>query len=114
MCKTVTMSPKDLVLYWISQGVMLLNASLTRGTDCPKYLEDHSVAWEEVMHTILVTIYRTVDPVFVLIGKDTWKFENEGSKMIKVSNKDIVGSGVFSTVSRMMIENNDLPVKWIA
>lgn len=133
LCKTTTKSPRDLVLYWISQGVMLLNASLTLGKDCPKYLEDHSVTWEEVMHNIVSTISANVDPVFLLVGKDAWKFENSiqtkvsTSCAIKVSHpaarKDTVrthdalgswmGSGVFSKISQAMIEKGEIPIKWV-
>jgi uracil DNA glycosylase len=121
--KNITVSPKDLVLYWISQGVMLLSVSLTFGKNCPKYLEDHSVTWEEVMHDILHTISAKIDPIFLLIGKDTWKFENDikHGRVIKVShptaNKSTdtpwIGSSVFSAMSIMMIENGNTPIKWI-
>jgi uracil-DNA glycosylase len=129
LCKTTTKSPRDLVLYWISQGVMLLNASLTLGKDCPKYLEDHSVTWEEVMHDIVSTISTTTNPVFLLVGKDAWKFENsiQANSAIKVSHPaarmDTVrthdalgswmGSGVFSKISQAMIEKGEVPIKWI-
>ena len=127
-------TPRDMLLDWISQGVMLLNSSLTLGVGCPKYLEDHSVLWEEPMRAILSTIADIANPVFVLIGKDAWKYENSLStsseaiqaRVIKVyhpvaSNyrKDAIpgpewaGSSVFSKVSRMMIENGDVPIKWM-
>lgn len=118
--KSVSKTPKDTLLGWIEQGVMLLNSSLTLGKDCPKYLEDHSVVWEEVMRDILCVISERSDPVFVLVGKDAWKFETSVSRVLKVSHpvarKETstpwAGSGVFSAVSNMMIENGDVPVKW--
>lgn len=123
MCKKTTKSPRELVLYWIEQGVMLLNASLTLGKDCPKYLEDHSVTWEEVMRGIVSAISSEIDPIFLLIGRDAWKFEANisSSKVIKVSHpvarKDTstpwAGSGVFSAISNMMLEEGKMPIKWV-
>ena len=63
-----TGSPRETLLNWINQGVMLLNSSLTLGTGCPKYLEDHSVVWEEIMGNILCTMCDEIDPVFVLVA----------------------------------------------
>ena len=124
LSKNTSLSPKDLLLHWISQGVMLLNASLTLGKDCPEYLEDHSVVWEEVMRDILCTISNLPsDPIFLLVGKDAWKFETSLStnRVIKVSHpvarKDTAtpwnGSGVFSRISSMMVEKGELPIRWI-
>ncbi len=117
-------NPRDMLLDWVGQGVLLLNSSLTLGVGCPKYLEDHSVLWEEPMRAILTSIADVVHPVFVLVGKDAWKYENCLTRVVKVSHpvasnyrKDVVsfpwiGSSVFSQVSRMMIENGDVPIKW--
>lgn len=122
MSRSASRTPRDTLLSWVEQGVMLLNSSLTLGKDCPKYLEDHSIVWEEVIRDILSVISEQADPIFVLIGKDAWKFETSISRVLKVSHpvarKETstpwIGSGVFSAVSSMMIENGDVPVKWIA
>ena len=165
-CKT----PRNMLLDWIDQGVMLLNSSLTLGAKesdakispwlprhnwpggagtnyqscnaqvtkfCPKYLEDHSVTWEEVMHHILVQINKTGCNIFVLIGKDAWKFETflDESRVLKVSHPGArnepttprplgrssaytaqeawIGASVFSKVSNLMIDMNMVPIKWI-
>ena len=120
LSKTVTRSPKQMLSDWIRQGVLLLNSSLTLGKGCPKYLEDHSVMWEEVMRDILNKIYDVCDPVFVLIGKQSFQFET--CRVIKVSHPiashyktasgvvDWSGSSVFSSINNMMIENGDAPI----
>lgn len=122
MHKKTSKPPRELVLDWIEQGVLLLNSSLTLGKGCPKYLEDHSVVWEEVMRNILCKVSAEFDPVFVLVGKDAWKFETSiQADCIKVSHpvarKETttpwMGSGVFSAVSNMLLEKGQLPVKWI-
>lgn len=144
LSKKITKSPRDMLFDWIRQGVLLLNSSLTLGKGCPKYLEDHSVMWEEVMCDILIKIYHVCNPIFVLIGKNSWEFEMSipSCRVIKVShpltknvtsskqsssavNKavkndstdsgkvaDWSGSSVFSSISNMMIENGDAPVKF--
>ena len=117
--------PRDMLLDWVNQGVMLLNSSLTLGVGCPKYLEDHSVMWEEPMRSILTAILDVANPVFVLVGKDAWKYENILNRVIKVSHPvasnyrnntssglEWAGSSVFSQVSRMMIEGGEVPIKW--
>ena len=120
--KPSSKSPRETLLCWIEQGVLLLNSSLTLGRDCPRYLEDHSVAWEEVMRMVLSFISEHTSPIFVLIGKDAWKLETSvgTERVIKVSHPVAraetstpwAGSGVFSAVSHMMVENGDLPIKW--
>ncbi len=124
LSKPVTRSPSETLLDWIDQGVMLLNASLTLGVDCPAYLEDHSVLWEEPMHEILTAIAEKLDPIFVLVGKDAWKFESSisASCCIKVSHpvarKETStpwsGSCVFSRVSLAMIEKGMVPIRWLS
>ena len=120
--KPSSKSSRETLLCWIEQGVLLLNSSLTLGRDCPRYLEDHSVAWEEVMRTVLSAISELANPIFVLIGKDAWKLETSvgTERVIKVSHPVAraetstpwAGSGVFSAVSHMMVENGDLPIRW--
>ena len=116
--------PQDMLLSWIDQGVMLLNSSLTLGTNCPKYLEDHTILWQEIMQDLVCTICKKVDPVFVFVGKDAWKFESsvlQNTRVIKVSHpvarKETssawYGSSVFSRVSKMMVEREEMPIKWI-
>jgi uracil-DNA glycosylase len=122
MCRDmggITLPPREILLKWIDQGVMLLNASLTLGTGCPSYLEDHSVLWEEPMYHILTSIADMTDPVFVLVGKDAWKFD-VSPRTIKVSHpvarKDTTspwyGSSVFSQISKQLIEKDEMPIKW--
>ncbi len=122
MSKRVTVPPRDMLLKWVEQGVLLLNSALTLGRGCPGYLEDHSVLWEEVMQDILCKISTVYDPVFVLVGKDAWKFEaNLQSPAVKVSHpvarKETstpwAGSCVFSEVSDRMIEKGQVPIRWI-
>jgi len=122
MSTTRSASPRDMLLDWIEQGVLLINSSLTLGKGCPRYLEDHSVLWEEVMRDILNTICTLTNPVFVFVGKEAWKLETSVSeRVIKVlhpvaSNytkvKSWNGSSVFSSISKMMIENGDMPIKF--
>jgi len=118
--KNISLPPREILFKWIDQGVMFLNASLTLGTGgCPTYLEDHSVLWEEPMYHILTSIANMTDPIFVLIGKDAWKFDIS-SRTIKVSHpvarKETLipwnGSSVFSRISQLMVENNDMPIRW--
>jgi uracil DNA glycosylase len=117
--------PKVMLLDWIDQGVMLLNSSLTLGTGCPKYLEDHSVLWKEIMQDIVCTISEHLDPIFVLVGRDAWELgssvlQKSTERMIKVSHpvarKETstpwLGSGVFSRVSDMMVERGEMPIRW--
>jgi len=120
--KKLCKPPSRMLIDWIDQGTMLLNASMTMGTNCPKYLEDHSVVWEEVMQEILLTISEKLDPVFVLVGKDAWKFENcITSSVIKVSHpvarKETstpwMKSSVFSNISSMLIDKEIYPIQWI-
>lgn len=114
----ITKPPRDILFNWIDQGVMLLNASLTLGR-CPSYLQDHSILWEEPMYDILTSIADLTDPVFVLVGKDAWKF-NVSSRTIKVSHpvarKDTdtpwYGSSVFSQISKLLVEKDQMPIKW--
>lgn len=118
-------SPSEILTNWIKQGVLLLNASLTLGVNCPKYLEDHSVLWEEVLRDILSTISKELDPVFVFVGKEAWKFENcvvSQKYVIKVSHpvarRDTstpwIGSNVFSNVSRLLAtEKKVAPIDWL-
>ena len=128
-----TKQPQEMLLDWIDQGVMLLNSSLTLGTNCPKYLEDHTILWQEIMQDLVYTICKKVDPVFVFVGKDAWKLENSVShpvggaqgkgstRVIKVSHpvarKETpsawYGSSVFSRVSKMMVERDEMPIKWM-
>jgi uracil DNA glycosylase len=119
-----TKQPQEMLLDWINQGVMLLNSSLTLGTNCPKYLEDHTIMWQEIMQDLVYTICKKVDPVFVLVGKDAWKLESsvsQSTRVIKVSHpvarKETstpwYGSGVFSRVSKMMVERGEMPIRWI-
>ena len=120
--KPSSKSRRETLLCWIEQGVLLLNSSLTLGRDCPRYLEDHSVAWEEVMRMVLSFISQHTNPIFVLIGKDAWRLETSvgTERVIKVSHPVAraetstpwAGSGVFSAVSHMMVENGDLPIRW--
>jgi len=122
--KKLCKPPSRMLIDWIDQGTMLLNASMTMGTNCPKYLEDHSVAWEEVMQEILLTISEKLNPVFVLVGKDAWKFENcitRNCRVIKVSHpvarKETstpwMKSSVFSSISSMLIDKEIPPIQWI-
>lgn len=118
----------SMLLHWISQGVMLLNACLTIGVGptCPKYLEDHSVLWEDIMHKIVHRLSNDLsrDLVFVLIGHSAWKFEKDirgTCKVFKTSHPaarsvtllPFVGSGVFSAVSRALDEMGEAPVSWL-
>lgn len=123
MSKTTIRPPRDTLISWIEQGVLLLNSSLTLGRGCPRYLEDHSVLWEEVMRSMLHKLSDNFDPVFVLIGKDAWKFEacaRSPAGTVKVSHpvarRDTstpwAGSGVFSQVSNIMIAKGTLPIRW--
>lgn len=100
--------PRDVLFSWVEQGILLLNASLTVGKNCPKYLEDHSVLWEEVMRDILSRISYEFDPIFVLIGKDAWKFESCVQTVMKVSHPP--WKGVFSDVCNLMIEKGEMPI----
>ena len=121
--KKPKVSASETLLDWIGQGVLLLNASLTLGTNCPGYLEDHSLLWEEVMRNILYTISKLYNPVFVLVGKEAWKFEDSIAEegVLKVSHpvarKETstpwMGSGVFSRVSNMLILKGMMPIRWI-
>jgi uracil-DNA glycosylase len=124
ICKKPTKSSADILLDWIEQGVMLLNSSLTLGIDCPGYLKDHSMLWEEPMRNVLSVISESYDPVFLLVGKESWKFESSIQKstdVIKVSHpvarKETstpwMGSGVFSRISDALIEKEVMPVKWL-
>lgn len=119
-----TKSPQDMLLDWVDQGVMLLNSSLTLGVGCPKYLENHSIMWHEIMQDVVCAICKEVDPVFVLVGRDAYKLEDNllpNTRIIKVSHpvarKETstpwYGSGVFSRVSGMMVERGDMPIKWL-
>lgn len=123
-CSSSTKPPRDVLLDWIDQGVMLLNSSLTIGANCPGYLKDHSIMWREVVEGIVHTIGRKIDPVFVLIGKDAWRFDScllPKTRVVMVSHpvsrKDTdtpwLGSGVFSKVSDLMMQRGEDPIKWI-
>lgn len=120
--KSLRIPPSDMLNEWINQGTMLLNSSLTMGSDCPTYLEDHSVTWEELMREILSTIYEKLDPIFILVGRDAWKFETcVGNDVIKVSHpvarKETstpwMKSSVFSNVSKMLVNKELTPIRWI-
>lgn len=123
MKKNPTISPNEMLLNWVDQGVMLLNSSLTLGQSCPKYLVDHSMLWNEIMIHIVSTISKQLNPVFVLIGKDAWKFFDviDSPDVIQVSHPVAknetatpwMGSGVFSKVSRMMVNREKAPIKWL-
>ena len=116
--KSITIPPNNMLNEWVNQGTMLLNSSLTLGSNCPKYLEDHSVTWEEVMRQILSTIYEKLDPIFILVGRDAWKFETcLGNDVIKVSHpvarNEWMKSGVFSKISKMLVNKELTPIRWV-
>jgi len=122
--KVATETPSSMLLRWIDQGVMLLNASLTLGADCPKYLEDHSVLWQEIVQDIVCTICDKLDPVVVLVGKEAWKLEGcikHGTRVLRVSHPAArnetstpwLGSRVFSAISYMMIQREEMPIRWL-
>lgn len=122
--RSPTKSPQDMLLDWVDQGVMLLNSSLTLGVGCPKYLEDHTILWHEIMQDVVHAICTKVDPVFVLVGRDAYKLENHllpKTRVIKVSHpvarKETstpwYGSNVFSRVSQMMVEREEKPIRWL-
>ena len=122
MCKKSDKLPNEIVMDWIEQGVMMLNASLTIGKNCPEYLEDHSIVWEEIMIRILNKISALYDPVFLLVGTKAWKFENSiDAKIIKIldpspslqKHNPWMGSGVFSKISNILIEKEVMPIIWI-
>lgn len=115
-------SPVETLLFWIKQGVMLLNESLTLGVECPEYLKDHSVCWMEIMVDIISNISQQLDPIFLLIGQQAWKFETcISSPCIKVSHPvsrvetstPWVNSGVFTQMSRLMIDRGQEPIVWM-
>lgn len=115
-------SPQEMFLSWIDQGVMLLNASLTCGINCPEYLKDQSTLWMEVMTHIVGEISKRVDPIFLLVGQHAWKFETYiSSPCIKVSHPvsrvetatPWEGSNVFSQISKLMIEKGNVPIAWM-
>lgn len=120
--KRLPASPRTLLMNWMSQGVMLLNASLTLGTGCPKHLQDHGVLWEEFMRDAISHIVDCCNcPVFVLIGREAWKFEDCVKKCITIkvshpvarggrSSLPWMGSGVFSRVSAALGESKSM---WI-
>ena len=117
----ITSSPTEIVLSWIEQGVLLLNSSLTLGVNCPDYLRSHALMWEEIMTDLLYKISKELDPVFVLVGSDAWKFESCISSCViktshpvarKETSTPWIGSGVFSKISEAMILKDELPVKW--
>lgn len=72
-------SVKKHVKYWISQGVFLTNASLTRGTE-NSYLDDHKIFWMNFTISFIKSIKNC--PI-VLLGTDAWKFE-------KFANTDVL------------------------
>lgn len=135
MGKQTNIAPKDMLLNWISQGTMMLNSTMTLGKNCPSYLEDHSVAWEEVMREILLTISDKLDPIFVLVGSNAWKYEDScgaifgTKKVLKVSHPAAqqarapsarvattapwMKSCVFSNISKMLIDKDVMPIRWL-
>lgn len=73
-------SVKKHINYWISQGVFLTNASLTRGTE-NSYLDDHKMFW---MNFTISFIKSIKDCPIVLLGSDAWKFEKfANTKVLK-------------------------------
>lgn len=122
MSTQLTQTPHELLLSWIQQGVLLLNASLTCGINCPEYLMDHSISWIEVMTDIITLISKIINPIFLLVGQQAWKFEScILSPYIKVSHPvsrvetstPWNNSSVFSQISNMMLERGEVPIKWI-
>ena len=115
--------PREMLMDWVDQGAMLLNSSLTLGTDCPKHLEDHSILWHEIMEDVISSTSNKVDPIFVLIGKDAWKLGESCTeeRVVRVSHPVArkgtstpwAGSSVFSRVSNMMIERGQMPIRWV-
>lgn len=113
-----------LINNWIKQGVMLLNASMTLGVNCPTYLENHYVLWEELMRKIIFKLSTELahSPIFVLIGKEAWKFQDcISTHVIKVSHPvsrgkasiPWIGSGIFTKINKILIEKNEKPIMWI-
>jgi len=119
--------PRVLLKNWMRQGVMLLNASLTIGsTDCPPSLLDHSLLWEAFMREAIHHIATVCMPVFLLIGKEAWKFETcTGSRpTIKVSHpaarnaykssqQPWIGSGVFSKITNILQNEGKPNINWL-
>ena len=119
--QTLMVPPTELLDDWVKQGVMLLNASLTLGAGgCPRHLEDHSVLWKEVICTLVQNLSLHCSPIFVLIGKHAWELERciaAGCPVVKVyhpaaRNDMFMGCGVFSKVSKAMVERGDVPIRW--
>jgi uracil-DNA glycosylase len=122
MSQRLHQSPYNTIVSWIDQGVLLLNASLTHGIDCPEYLEDHSKLWAEVIIEIVKVISEQLDPVFLLVGQNAWNLESSISSLcIKVSHPvsrvetatPWSHSGVFSQVSNVLIAKGQQPIAWI-
>ncbi len=73
---------KKHIKHWISQGVFLTNASLTRGSE-GTYLDDHKMFW---MNFTISFIRSIKNSLIVLLGSEAWKFEkfvHQGTKVMK-------------------------------
>lgn len=77
--------PKDvkIVIIWpyqkplpnVQSGVLILTSSFTVGLNCPDYLKDHSIVWQEVLQNIISIISQHCKPKFILVGEKNLKFE---------------------------------------
>lgn len=102
----ITQSPYEIILSWIKQGVLLLNSSLTVGVNCPQHLVDHSLLWNEVLVDLVQQVSGTFDPVFLLIGKASWKYES-------FITSPCIKAWEFTHVSMIMKNRDQIPIAWL-
>jgi uracil-DNA glycosylase len=106
---------KDLVKYWISQGVFLTNASLTIG-NTSTYLDDHKVFWLQFSIYFVQYLSELKCPI-VLLGKEAWrlsKYISGENSVLKFPhpasrNKEFLGCSMFENINKHL----DRPIEWI-
>lgn len=113
-------NPSNIIRYWVSQGVFIVNASPTTGISGPKYLQDHSVIWKEFMMRLFKYIGRDHLPV-ILMGKDAWSFRDSfpiNSHIIETphpvtrGNVKFQGCGCFREVNELFKAIGEPLIKW--
>lgn len=120
--------PNEMITSWVkNEGVFIINASPTMGTDIPyvsRYMGDHSVLWMDFIILLLQFILKNNDIPIVLIGKNAGRLESyikTNKYIIKVpypvsrseSTTSFLGCGLFVKIDNIFDANGCDRIKWI-
>lgn len=99
---------------WVSQGVFMVNMSMTLGKSGDPFVDDHSVMWEEFVRELVTWISHRKQIPVILMGKQAWTLEVPEHLAIRVphpNNRDnsFLGCDVFYRVNLLLTSE---PIFW--